>query len=118
MALDARAVLANQGFALKFLDAPNQWCFFGGVVPPGETARMDKLTLGQGPRVLVSAADDHCIDLDSYFLENGNFVRSDEDADAIPILEHFAQNGSDYSHMVKNVKANGAALVVTVILSK
>lgn len=116
-ALTVRNGLAERGLNLKFHDAPNQWAFFGGIVPQGQEAELSQISLGQGYRVVAAAGDDHATDLDSYLSDGAGIVAKDEAEDALPIVDHRSIEGRAYTYRVKNVESDGPPLVVAVILS-
>ena len=115
--LAAKVVLAEQGHRLKFLDQPNQWSLFGGVLPKSESIQVYKMTLGRGRRVFIAAGDRHADDIDAYLQSNHRTIVSDEEADPHPLLEHYTDNRIEYSFKITNAQADGPSMIVGIVLS-
>jgi hypothetical protein len=111
--------IANQGLKLRFHDEPNQWSFFGGVVPQGQATTIKTMTLGEGGRIFIAAGDSHARDLDLFLLDDdGDPIAGDNKDDAVPVFFFPTRAGRSYRMRLMNERSDGPPLVVSIILDE
>jgi hypothetical protein len=116
--LQCRQIEQAQG-RVRFIEQPNQWTLFGGVVDQGNDVKLLNMQLGDGQRLFVGTADDHAQDIDLYLTpHNGQQVLAKDDAgDPTPIFACRTQAQGTYDLRLNNARSRGASLMFAAALA-
>jgi len=112
-------VFAHARNGLRFVDQPNQWTFFGGVLNEGESLAMRNMHFGLGPHIFFAAGDDHARDIDLRLTEPGSrlMLGPDNGPAPQPIFRCQTEQGADYELELRNERSGGPSLMFAVALA-
>jgi hypothetical protein len=105
---------------IRFIEEPNQWTLFGGVVEQGDDISLGNMTLGSGQRRFVGAADSHAQDIDLFLTPNESqwILGKDDRDDALPTFAYPTHGQGRYDLHLKNARSNGASIMFAAVLAQ
>lgn len=108
------AILAEEG---GFHDEPNQWTLYGTILNPKRDITVTNLTVETRKHMIFATGDDNAEDIDIFLLDDkGQILASDEEPNSVPAIEYRTGGHPSYGLRIKNVRSDGATLVIATIL--
>ncbi len=110
--------LIDQQFGAKIHDQKGQWSLYGTLLLPGTKITINQLKSHDGKHYAIAAGPSNLIDADLQIIDqtSGKTIKEDRKNDATPAVVFFGQDNKFYQLTVINVKSNGPAIVMTLLL--
>jgi hypothetical protein len=105
---------------VRFIEQPNQWTLFGGVVEQGDDISLGNMQLGDGLRVFVGTADNHAQSMDLLLTPHNSqrVLGEDSKSGASPVFWCPTQVRGSYDVRLRNTQSRGASLMFAAALAR